>query len=452
MSAPGQGRQQLRQAHEEIKSRNKEARSGVAPIVDDAGLRAAPVEQAWPALQGAAQPDATSEPAPVRERFAGLPMLANGEVSPVALGEMGRPFPKMTTFPEDDARFSSIPVVDDAFTLPLAERTEAPRLVGRAGFDDDHGPSAWNEPKPPIQTAQLNDDAPIFDEVPVIEEAVAFERPVEAAAPRRRFMNRPRQRPARQPLPLADDLLTELYAEPELAPYLEEAERLHGTVAEQPVQSRAEVDQDPLDLNGLLDDIGYEPEPPAYDEVRHEPKLRLGEWGRRAGERRPIEFEPAPAPYDAYDELPHEPRYEYDDVPVHEDRFDVAAEQPIVDDFVVSPGSVVEEIAIAEPPLWSSIPRMCRTCRDFRPAESGERGWCTNKWAFSHRRMVDADELPCGTTIGGWWLPHDESWMTGVDISAHSQPTPLLDHWLALRAAANGEYDAATPIRRRQRS
>jgi hypothetical protein len=124
----------------------------------------------------------------------------------------------------------------------------------------------------------------------------------------------------------------------------------------------------------------------------------------------------------------------------------------LVNDFVVSPGSVEDEIESAEPPHWTMIPRMCRTCRDFRPAENGERGWCTNKWAFSHRRMVDADELPCETSIGGWWLPHDDSWMSVVDVTAHSQPTPLLDQWLAHRAAAMGEYDAVQPLRRRQRS
>jgi hypothetical protein len=42
--------------------------------------------------------------------------------------------------------------------------------------------------------------------------------------------------------------------------------------------------------------------------------------------------------------------------------------------------------------------------------------------------------------------------MSVVDVTAHSQPTPLLDQWLAHRAAAMGEYDAVQPLRRRQRS
>jgi hypothetical protein len=80
-----------------------------------------------------------------------------------------------------------------------------------------------------------------------------------------------------------------------------------------------------------------------------------------------------------------------------------------------------------------TIPRMCRTCRDFRPADNGGRGWCTNKWAFSHRRMVDADELPCETSLGCWWLPHDEVWLAEANAAAHTEPTPLVDQWLERR-------------------
>ncbi len=91
------------------------------------------------------------------------------------------------------------------------------------------------------------------------------------------------------------------------------------------------------------------------------------------------------------------------------------------------------------------IPRMCRTCRDFRPADNGGRGWCTNQWAFSHRRMVDEDELPCETSLGCWWLPHDEVWLAEADAAAHTEPTPLVDHWLERRTGVT----AATGTRRR---
>lgn len=91
------------------------------------------------------------------------------------------------------------------------------------------------------------------------------------------------------------------------------------------------------------------------------------------------------------------------------------------------------------------IPRMCRTCRDFRPADNGGRGWCTNKWAFSHRRMVDSDELPCETSLGCWWLPHDEVWLAEADAAAHTEPTPLVDHWLERKVGVA----TATGTRRR---
>jgi hypothetical protein len=95
------------------------------------------------------------------------------------------------------------------------------------------------------------------------------------------------------------------------------------------------------------------------------------------------------------------------------------------------------------------VPRMCRTCRDFRPAASGDRGWCTNRWAFSHRRMVDSDELPCETSVGVWWLPSDEVWLATADLSAHSQPTPLVDLWLAKTGQDDTESSGE---RRRKRS
>ncbi len=77
---------------------------------------------------------------------------------------------------------------------------------------------------------------------------------------------------------------------------------------------------------------------------------------------------------------------------------------------------------------WPQLPRICRTCRDFRPAEGGDRGWCANEWAFTHRRVVDPeDAMPCETSLGTWWLPFDEVWLAAADVSGHGQPTPILD-------------------------
>jgi hypothetical protein len=99
--------------------------------------------------------------------------------------------------------------------------------------------------------------------------------------------------------------------------------------------------------------------------------------------------------------------------------------------------------------LWSAIPVCCQTCRDFRPAGEGGRGWCTNKWAFKHRRMVDADECPCETSIGNWWIPADSAWQGELDVSTLGEPTPLMDKYFGRPGADPGEHFVE---RRRRRS
>ena len=113
------------------------------------------------------------------------------------------------------------------------------------------------------------------------------------------------------------------------------------------------------------------------------------------------------------------------------------------------PTREVERVSADTQGLWANIPRCCRTCRDFRPAGNGERGWCNNQWAFKHRRMVDADDRPCETSIGHWWLPGDEAWQGDYDVSALGQPTPLMDRWIG-RSVGN-EPAAEAPADRRRR-
>jgi hypothetical protein len=98
--------------------------------------------------------------------------------------------------------------------------------------------------------------------------------------------------------------------------------------------------------------------------------------------------------------------------------------------------------------LWADIPKCCLTCRDFRPAGNGERGWCNNQWAFKHRRMVDAHDRPCETSIGHWWIPGDAAWQGDFDISALGQPTPLMDKWFGRSV---GDEPLAAPVERRRR-
>jgi hypothetical protein len=81
-------------------------------------------------------------------------------------------------------------------------------------------------------------------------------------------------------------------------------------------------------------------------------------------------------------------------------------------------------------PEWyrADLPRICRTCRDYRPSAEGQRGWCANSWAFTHRRLVlEDDPAPCGSAIGDWWLPVDDIWLVAADVSSHGRATPLLD-------------------------
>jgi hypothetical protein len=94
--------------------------------------------------------------------------------------------------------------------------------------------------------------------------------------------------------------------------------------------------------------------------------------------------------------------------------------------------------------VWAELPRCCGTCKDFRPASGGRRGWCTNQWAFKHRRMVDANDRPCETSIGHWWVAADSVWQGDIDLDAYAKPTPLMDKYLG----ANESPDSAL-IRRR---
>ena len=81
-------------------------------------------------------------------------------------------------------------------------------------------------------------------------------------------------------------------------------------------------------------------------------------------------------------------------------------------------------------PSWfrTDLPRLCRSCRDYRPAGDGQRGWCANAWAFTHRRLVHEDDVaPCQSAIGDWWTPIDDVWLVAADVSSHGRATPLLD-------------------------
>lgn len=76
------------------------------------------------------------------------------------------------------------------------------------------------------------------------------------------------------------------------------------------------------------------------------------------------------------------------------------------------------------------VTRNCASCRSYRQSEQGERGWCTNNWAFTHRQMVNATDLACQSTIGCWWLPADEEvWL--IEDEPGRGVTPRIDRLIA---------------------
>jgi hypothetical protein len=118
----------------------------------------------------------------------------------------------------------------------------------------------------------------------------------------------------------------------------------------------------------------------------------------------------------------------------------IADPAPVYDyDSEFNPDFDIRKIAAqqSDPPLdmrieiSPDIPRKCATCRDFRPSENGQRGWCTNDWAFSHKQLVNADDLPCDSTIGCWWLPALEEWDRDEFLAQLNRRTPRTDRLLA---------------------
>jgi hypothetical protein len=78
----------------------------------------------------------------------------------------------------------------------------------------------------------------------------------------------------------------------------------------------------------------------------------------------------------------------------------------------------------------ATVSRCCETCRDFKRVGDGGQGWCSNPHAFTERRMVQGADLACRSSIGVWWLPHDDLWLEQADTTHHGRPTPMLDELL----------------------
>lgn len=315
----------------------------------------APRPQASPTAQAAAAGSSGRVDAGVENR-AGI----NGAsvVPPVRIDELPRTYPHMTTFPEDEERFSTVPEPAEGIELPRRPAQERPKVLRASDVESD-------EAHPPVSRTG-----------------------VELAR-------------AGQTAPTRVETSMSGRASPLAPPLWRQARRVER-------------------FRTARDAAAGAPADPVSPQIEVEP----------------AESEPA--------DIPLPPMNEVDDRHAPPERY-VERADPLYED-VGEP-----ELPDLLPRVAPELPRMCRTCRDFRPTEGGERGWCTNPWAFSHRRMVDADELPCLTSIGCWWLPNDDVWLEQADISSHGQPTPLVDQWLGSRSGTNaGEHVANQRRRGRQ--
>ena len=70
--------------------------------------------------------------------------------------------------------------------------------------------------------------------------------------------------------------------------------------------------------------------------------------------------------------------------------------------------------------------KRCANCRDFQVAESGDRGWCRNRFAFPTPQLVGPNDLACLSCIGTWWAANDQWWLAKAPTPSQ-MPTPYAD-------------------------
>jgi hypothetical protein len=323
-------------------------------------------------------------------------MAELGPVPPVPVSEIRSDLLGWgTNRKEAEDRYDSVPTLDPSFQLPFIERPQATRL--RAGFDDAELDAQMPEPEP-VDPVTDGPPAPA-SELPaaVIGGEQLGIAPADPGLP---TADAVRREPATEyaipndPIVRPDDSLSQQVEPREFSsdPTAARSSSFAGPTERLFAPSRFEFDVAD-GFNDLEDGLAM--------------PFGLSE--------EPVEGGSAAADV-ARDEL-GEPQYD------------------AVEGMVGVTGDPYEAWTAYDDP-FPAVPRCCRTCREFRPAEGGERGWCTSAWAFQHRRMVHADELPCFSAIGIWWLPSDDLWLGDLDFD-HAEPTPLIDALLARRAAAD---------------
>ena len=89
--------------------------------------------------------------------------------------------------------------------------------------------------------------------------------------------------------------------------------------------------------------------------------------------------------------------------------------------------------------------KRCANCRDFQEAESGDRGWCRNRFAFPTPQLVGPNDLACLSCIGTWWAANDQWWLAKGAMTTPMAATPLAD---ALLEELQEEEKRQSTIRR----
>ncbi len=148
-------------------------------------------------------------------------------------------------------------------------------------------------------------------------------------------------------------------------------------------------------------------------------------------ERANTPVQPSIPARDSYFRASRYPRPEPDALDASSTLPDLDSDRLDVRDVVAQGAELVDRRIDVAP----DIPRQCRTCRSFRSADGGTRGWCTNEWAFTHRRMVNDDDLACVSAIGCWWLPADHLSLD-LDDAYDDVRTPRMDELIASRRPA----------------
>ncbi len=186
------------------------------------------------------------------------------------------------------------------------------------------------------------------------------------------------------------------------------------------------------------------PEPPARRSFGDEPATRFGAPPARVAETRPTQPDRSPrtpmTEDPATDPLPRGRSGWTEPFAVSTPSSSPAAQPAVRAEaapVIVDETRAIDPAPVPAPPLkppvsarHSTMKECCGTCRDFRPAEGGERGWCNNPYAFDHRQMVEKNDLACRSTIGSWWIASDDWWMHRADITHHGRPTPIVDDLL----------------------